>query len=149
MTETLKERIQQDMKTAMRQKDTERLGTIRLILAAIKQREVDERIELNDSQVIEALGKMVKQRRDALDQYEKAGRQDLADKESFELSVIDTYLPPALADDELQAMIDAAVSESGAESVRDMGKVMALLKPRIQGRADLGQVSAQVKARLG
>ena len=148
MAESLKDRIQQDMKTAMRNKDAQRLGTIRLILAAIKQREVDERISLDDSQVVEALGKMVKQRRDALEQYQNAGRQDLADKEQFELDVIDEYLPPALGDDELAALIDAAITESGAASARDMGKVMGLLKPRIQGRADMGQVSAAVKARL-
>lgn len=149
MAETLKQHIQQDMKTAMREKDAQRLGIIRLIMAAIKQREVDERIELDDAQVIEVLGKMVKQRRDSLSQYEQAGRQDLADNEAYELSVIDTYLPPALDETELAALIDAAVAEVSAESMRDMGKVMAVLKPKVQGRADMGRVSATIKARLG
>ena len=148
MSESLKQRLQQDMKTAMRAKQRERLGTIRLIMAAIKQREVDERIELDDAQVIEVLGKMVKQRRDSLEQYRQADRQDLADVESAELALIDEYLPPALAADELNAIIDEAIAASGAESPRDIGKVMARLKPAIQGRADMGAVSGMVKARL-
>jgi hypothetical protein len=148
MSGSLKQRLQHDMQAAMRAKQRERLGTIRLIMAAIKQREVDERIELDDAQVIEVLGKMVKQRRDSLDQYQKAGRQDLADVESAELLLIEDYLPPALAEDELKAIIDEVVVTIGAESPRDMGKVMAQLKPRIQGRADMGAVSGMIKARL-
>jgi uncharacterized protein YqeY len=148
MSETLKQRLQQDMKAAMRAKDAERLGTIRLIMAAIKQREVDERIELDDQQVLEVLTKMVKQRRDSLSQYQQAGRQDLADQESAELALIDEYLPPALGDVELEALVDEAISAVGAQSPQDMGKVMGQLKPRIQGRADMGKVSGLVKGRL-
>jgi hypothetical protein len=148
MSESLKQRLQQDMKAAMRARQAERLGPIRLIMAAIKQREVDERIELDDAQVLEVLGKMVKQRRDSLDQYQQAGRQDLADVESAELALIGEYLPPALAADELNVIIDEVIAATGAESPRDMGKVMAQLKPRIQGRADMGAVSGMIKARL-
>ena len=148
MSDTLKQRLQEDMKTAMRARETERLGTIRLIMAAIKQREVDERIELDDAQVIEVLTKMVKQRRDSLAQYQQAGRQDLADKESAELALIDEYLPPALDDAELKDIIAGVVAQTGAQSPQDMGKVMGQLKPRIQGRADMGKVSAMVKAHL-
>jgi len=148
MSESLKQRLQQDMKAAMRARQRERLGTIRLINAAIKQREVDERIELNDAQVIEVLGKMVKQRRDSLEQYLKADRQDLADVEKAELALLDEYLPPALSADELNAIIADVITATGAESPRDIGKVMAQLKPRIQGRADMGEVSARVKAQL-
>jgi len=148
MSETLKQRLQQDMKAAMKAKAAERLGTIRLIMAAIKQREVDERIELDDSQVIDVLTKMVKQRRDSLNQYQQAGRQDLADNESAELALIDEYLPPALDDAELADIINEVISTNGAQSPQDMGKVMGQLKPRIQGRADMGKVSAMVKGRL-
>lgn len=148
MSESLKQRLQQDMKDAMRAKQRERLGTIRLINAAIKQREVDERIELNDAQVIEVLGKMVKQRRDSVEQYLQAGRQDLVDAELAELALLNEYLPPALSDDELDGIIAEVISATGAESPRDIGKVMAQLKPRIQGRAEMGAVSARVKARL-
>jgi len=148
MADELKQRIQEDMKTAMRAKDARRLGVIRMIMAAIKQREVDERITLDDAEVIAVLGKMVKQRRDALQQFQSAGRQDLADQESFELEIIQQYLPPALGDEELDALIEEAIQSSGATSPRDMGKVMGLLKPRIQGRADMGPVSARVKQRL-
>lgn len=148
MSESLKQRLQQDMKAAMRAKQRERLGTIRLIMAAIKQREVDERIQLDDAQVIEVLGKMVKQRRDSLEQYLKADRQDLADVEKAELVLLDEYLPPALSADELNTIIADVITASGAESPRDIGKVMAQLKPRIQGRADMGEVSARVKAQL-
>jgi len=148
MSESLKQRLQQDMKDAMRAKQRERLGTIRLIMAAIKQREVDERIELDDAQVIEVLGKMVKQRRDSVEQYLQAGRQDLVDAESAELALLNEYLPPALSDDELNGIIAEAISACGAESPRDIGKVMAQLKPRIQGRAEMGEVSARVKAQL-
>jgi len=148
MADELKQRIQEDMKTAMRGKDARRLGVIRMIMAAIKQREVDERITLDDAEVIAVLGKMVKQRRDALQQFQAAGRQDLADQESFELDLIQQYLPPALGDEELDALIEEAIQSSGATSPRDMGKVMGLLKPRIQGRADMGAVSTRVKQRL-
>ena len=137
------------MKAAMRSKDSRRLGVIRMILAALKQKEVDERIELDDTQVIAILGKMLKQRRDSLGQFEAAGRQDLADQEAYEISIVETYLPPALDERELTALIDEAIASSGASSARDMGKVMGLLKPRIQGRADMGQVSRLVKERLG
>lgn len=149
MQPTLKARIQEDMKNAMRAKDSARLGVIRLILSAIKQREVDERIELDDSQVLVVLDKMVKQRRDSIDQYGKANRQDLVDQEEFELGIIHTYLPPALSAEELSELIEGAIAESGAESMKDMGKVMGILRPRIQGRADMGEVSARIKSRLG
>lgn len=150
MTEpqTLKERINADMKSAMREKDKARLGTIRMLQAAIKQREVDERIELDDAQVLAVLDKMVKQRRDSIEQFRQAGRDELAEKEEFELGVLQDYLPAALGDEELDALVNEAVEASGAESVRDMGKVMGILKPKVQGRADMGAVSAKVKARL-
>ncbi|MFQ5468729.1 MAG: GatB/YqeY domain-containing protein [Gammaproteobacteria bacterium] len=145
MSQPLKERIQNDMKSAMRSKDTVRLGAIRLILAAIKQREIDERITLDDAQTLAILDKMLKQRRDSLDQYNIAGRQDLADKEAYEISVIETYLPPALSDEEIDAIIEKAIADSGATSPRDMGKVMGILKPLVQGRADMGSISGKVK----
>ena len=145
----LKQRIQDDMKTAMKSGDKPRLGVIRLILAAIKQREVDERIELDDSQVLAVLDKMLKQRRDSIAQYEGAGRQDLADVEHFEVEVIQTYLPAALTAEELTGLIDAALLSTGASAMNDMGKVMAVLRAQVQGRADMGAVSAQVKQRLG
>lgn len=146
---SLKQQLSEDMKAAMRSGDKPRLGVIRLALAAIKQREVDERIELDDAQVLGVLEKMLKQRRDSVEQYEAASREDLAEQERFEIGIIDTYLPEPLAQDELDAMIEAAISETGAESMRDMGKVMALLKERTAGRADMAAVSAQIKARLG
>ncbi|MBN2885548.1 MAG: GatB/YqeY domain-containing protein [Chromatiaceae bacterium] len=145
----LKQRIQDDMKSAMKAGDKPRLGVIRLMLAAIKQREVDERIELDEAQVLAVLDKMVKQRRDSIAQYRDAGREDLADTEAFELGVIQDYLPEALSDAEIAELIEQAVSESGASAMGDMGKVMAVLRPRIQGRADMGAVSARVKQRLG
>ncbi len=145
----LKNRISDDTKTAMREQDKARLGVLRLIGAAIKQREVDERISLDDAQVLAVLDKMVKQRRDSIDQYEKAGRQELADKEAYEIDVIQAYLPKALSETELQQLIDAAIAECGASSIKEMGKVMGVLKPQVQGRADMGAVSAQVKTRLG
>jgi len=148
MAESLKERIQADMKNAMRQKDAPRLGLIRLILAAVKQREVDERITLDDEQVLASLGKMVKQRRDSIAQYQKAERQDLVDQEAFELSVIEEYLPPPLSADELAAMLDEVIEQTGATSAQDMGKVMGVMKSRAQGRADMGVISSQVKQRL-
>lgn len=145
---SLKDRIQQDMKDAMRAKEKSRLGTIRLILAAIKQREVDERIELDDAQVIAVLDKMTKQRRESISQFEQAGREDLVAQENAELGVIRPYLPEALGEDELNALIDAAMEATGASSIKDMGKVMGQLKPKIQGRADMGAVSARVKSAL-
>ena len=145
---SLKEQIQQDMKAAMKSGDKARLGTIRLILAAIKQREVDERIELDDAQVIAVLDKMAKQRRESITQYQAANRDDLAQKEQAELEIILSYLPQPLEDSEIEALVQSAIEESGANSLKEMGKVMALLKPKIQGRADMGQVSAKVKAIL-
>ena len=146
---SLKERIQQDMKTAMRAQDKPRLGTIRLILAALKQREVDERIELSDSDILAILEKMIKQRRESLAQYQNANRQDLAAQEAFEIGVIQAYLPTPLDAAAIDALITQAIATSGAQSVRDMGKVMALLKEQAQGRVDFAVVSAQIKARLG
>ena len=146
---SLKARIQEDMKTAMRGGDKRRLGVIRLILAAIKQREVDERIELDDAQVLAVLDKMVKQRRESLSQYEQAGRADLADQEQFELEVVQAYLPQPLSAAEIDALIAAAIADTGAAGIKDMGKVMAQLKPQLQGRADMGAVSGQIKAKLG
>ncbi len=145
----LKDRIQDDMKAAMRARDRERLGTIRLVLAAIKQREVDERTSLlDDAQVIATLDRMVKQRRESVAQYRQGGREDLAARESAEIEVIQAYLPRPLSDADLGALIEEAVGETGATSQRDMGKVMGWLKPRIQGRADMAQVSTRVRSRL-
>lgn len=146
---SLKERIQQDMKDAMRAADKPQLATIRLMLAAIKQKEVDERKDLDDAEVTAVLDRMIKQRRESISQFEKAGRTDLVDQEKAELTVIQTYLPEPLSENELNALIDEAMSQTGAASIKDMGKVMALLKPRLQGRADMGAVSALIKARLG
>jgi hypothetical protein len=145
----LKQRIQDDMKSAMKGGDKPRLGVIRLLMAAIKQREVDERIELDDAQILAVLDKMVKQRRDSINQYEQAGRPELADQEAFEISVLQGYLPEALSETEIAAMIREAIQATGAESVRDMGKVMGQLKPKMQGRADMGAVSALIKQLLG
>ncbi len=145
----LKQQLTADMKQAMRDKDKPRLGVVRLVLAAIKQREVDERVELDNAQVLAVLDKMVKQRRDSVRQFEEAGRQDLADQESFEITVLQTYLPEALGDDELDALIDETIAASGASSMKEIGKAMGILKPRVQGRADMGAVSAKLKARLG
>ena len=145
---SLKDRIQQDVKDAMRAKEKERLATIRLITAAIKQREVDERIELNDEQVLVVLDKMCKQRRESISQFEKAGRDDLIAQEVSELDIIKTYLPEQLGEDEIAAMIDTAMADTGASSIKDMGKVMGQLKPKLQGRADMGAVSALIKSKL-
>lgn len=145
---SLKQQINEDMKTAMRAKDTARLSAIRLLLAAMKQREVDERIELSDADVLAILDKMMKQRRDSLSQFEAAGRQDLADVEKFEMSVLQGYMPQQMTAVEIDCAIDQAVKDSGAASAQDMGKVMAVLKPKLAGRADIGKVSAQVKAKL-
>ena len=136
------------MKSAMRAKEKQRLGVIRLIQAAIKQREVDERISLDDTQVIVVLDKMLKQRRDSLAQYEKANRQDLANQEAFEIKVIQTYMPQALSDTELVDLIEAAITATGAASIKDLGKVMGYLKPKVQGRADMRALSANLKQRL-
>ena len=146
---SLKERIQQDVKDAMRAKDKPRLGTIRLITAAIKQREVDERIELDDTQVLVVLDKMCKQRRESITQFEQAGRDDLAAQEKAELELIQQYLPEQLTEAEINELIVAAMEQTGASSMKDMGQVMGQLKPKLQGRADMGAVSALIKARLG
>jgi uncharacterized protein YqeY len=145
---SLKDRIQDDMKSAMRARDKERLAVIRLILAAIKQREVDERITLTDTQVINVLERMLKQRRESITQYQAASRDDLAAKEAFEVSVIQTYMPEALNDAEIDSIINSAIAATGAHSIRDMGKVMALIKDQVQGRADMAVISARIKARL-
>ena len=145
---SLKARITDDMKAAMRAKETARLSAIRLLLAAMKQREVDERIELSDADVIGIIEKMIKQRRESIVQYEKGGRADLADAEKFEAGVLSAYLPQQMVEAEVAAAIEAAVTETGAKAMPDMGKVMALLKPRLAGRADMGRVSALVKAKL-
>ena len=146
---SLKERILQDVKDAMRARDKPRLATIRLITAAIKQREVDERIELDDTQVLVVLDKMCKQRRESISQFEQAGRDDLAAQEKAELALIQEYLPEQLGEAEINGLIDAAMEQTGAASMKDMGKVMGQLKPKLQGRADIGAVSAMIKARLG
>lgn len=146
---TLKERITEDMKAAMRASDKERLSTIRMAQAAIKQREVDERISLDDAQVIAVLEKMVKQRKESIAQFEQGGRADLADKERKEIELLRGYLPVPLSADEIDALIREAIAASGAASVKDMGKVMALVKTRAAGRADMGAVGARVKAALG
>lgn len=145
---SLKSRINEDMKSALRAKDAARLSAIRLLMAAIKQREVDERIELDDPAVVSVVDKLLKQRRDAATQYESAGRQDLATGERFEIEVLSAYMPAGLSAEEIATAIEQAVTVSGAASAADMGKVMALLKPQLAGRADMAQVSAQVRARL-
>jgi len=144
----LKQRITDDMKAAMKGGDKPRLGIIRLILAAIKQREVDERIMLDDTQVLHTLEKMLKQRRDSITQYEAAKREDLAQQERYEVGVIEAYLPQQLTDAELDALVAQCIADAGATSPRDMGKVMALLKERATGRADMGALSQRVKTRL-
>ena len=146
---SLKERITEDMKSALRAKETARLSAVRLLLAAIKQREVDERITLTDGDVVAVIEKMLKQRRDSISQFESAGRQDLADTEKFEVSVLQGYMPQPLTDAEAEALVVAAIGSSGAAGVKDMGKVMAIVKPQMAGRADMGKVSALIKAKLG
>ncbi len=136
------------MKSAMRARDKQRLGTIRLILAAIKQREIDERISLDDAQVILVLDKMLKQRRDSLAQYEKAERQDLAKQEAFEIELIQTYMPQPLSETELAELIETAITETSASSIKELGKVMGYIKPKVQGRADMRALSANLKKRL-
>ena len=144
----LRDQLTEDMKSAMKARETDKLGAIRLLLAAVKQREVDERITLDDSGVIAVIEKMIKQRKDSIAQYEKAARQDLADKEKFEIGVLEAYMPQQLSAAEVDAIIAAAVAESGAKSPADMGKVMALVKPRLAGKADMGKVSGLVKGKL-
>ncbi|SMF96840.1 hypothetical protein SAMN02949497_4254 [Methylomagnum ishizawai] len=146
---SLKESLQADMKTAMKGGDKDRLGVIRLIMAAIKQREVDERISLDDAQVVALLDKMIKQRRESIVQYQAGSREDLAAIESAEIAVIQAYLPEALTEAEIDALIQAALAATGATGVGGMGKVMAVLKPQMQGRADMTVVSARVKSLLG
>lgn len=145
---SLKQQITDDMKAAMRAKDTARLGAIRLLLAAMKQREVDERIELSDADVVAIIEKMNKQRRDSISQYEAAGRQDLADVEKFEMSVLSTYMPQQLGEAEIAAAVAEAIAATGAAGQQDMGKVMGVLKSKLAGRADMGKVSALIKAQL-
>ena len=145
---SLKQQINDDMKAAMRAKETARLGAIRLLLAAMKQREVDERIELTDADVVAIIEKMLKQRRDSISQYEAAGRQDLADVEKFEMSVLQGYMPQQLSEAEIAAAIAEAIAATGAAGPQDMGKVMGAVKPKLAGRADMGRVSGLIKAQL-
>ena len=145
---TLKERINEDMKAAMRAKEAERLGAIRMLTAAIKQKEVDERVELDDAAVVGIVDKLLKQRKDSIDAFQKAGRQDLADKEQAEVAVLQAYLPARLSPAEIDAEVKAVVAELGAKGPGDMGKVMGAVKQRLAGKADMGQVSAAVKAAL-
>ena len=145
----LKDRITEDMKTAMRAGEKERLATIRLILSAIKQREVDERIALDDSQVLAAVEKMIKQRKEAITQFEAGGRQDLVAKESAEIKILQTYLPAQMSDAEIDALIAESIASTGAASIKDMGKVMGAVKGKAQGRADMAVVGARIKQKLG
>jgi uncharacterized protein YqeY len=145
---SLKARIADDMKAAMKAKETARLGAIRLLMAAMKQKEVDERIELDDAAIVAVIEKMLKQRKDSIAQYEAAQRQDLADAEKFEVQVLSAYMPAGLTADEVAAIVAAAVAESGAKGPADMGKVIALVKPKVAGRADMAEVSKLVKAKL-
>jgi uncharacterized protein YqeY len=145
---SLKDRITEDMKTAMRAGEKERLATIRLILSAVKQREVDERITLDDSQVLAAIEKMIKQRKEAITQFEAGGRADLVAKETAEIAILQTYLPAQMSDAEIDALIAEAIASTGAASIKDMGKVMGAVKAKAQGRADMGAVSARIKQKL-
>lgn len=145
---TLKTQISEDMKSAMRAKETVRLGTIRLLQAAIKQREVDERVELTDADVISVIEKMLKQRRDSISAYEKANRDDLADVEKAEVAILQVYLPKQLTEEEVKALLESAVAQTGAASMKDMGKVMAVIKPLVAGKADMGKISGLIKERL-
>lgn len=145
---SLKARITDDMKTAMKARATERLGTIRLLLAALKQKEVDERVELTDTDIITIIDKMLKQRRDSVTQYTAANRADLADRETAEMVVLSEYLPQALTEAEIDTLIDQAIADTGAAGMQEMGKVMAVLKPQMAGRADMAAVSGRIKARL-
>jgi hypothetical protein len=149
VAEGLKERIQADVKDAMRARDKDRLTTLRMITAGLQQKEVDDRVELDDAGVLALLDKMAKQRRESIEQYEQGGRDELAERERAELAVIEAYLPQPLSDAELDALVAEAITATGAAAMADMGRVMGELKPRVQGRADMGEVSARVKARLG
>jgi uncharacterized protein YqeY len=144
----LREQLNEDMKSAMKSREAQKLGAIRLLLAAVKQREVDERVTLDDAGVIGVVEKMIKQRKDSISQYEKAARQDLADQEKFEIGILEAYLPQQLSQAEIDAVIAEAIGAAGATSAADMGKVMGIVKPRLAGRADMGKVSGLVKARL-
>jgi uncharacterized protein YqeY len=146
---SLKDRITEDMKSAMRAKDSERLGAIRMITAAIKQREVDERISLDDAQVLAVLEKMIKMRKESIAQFQSGGREDLVAKETKEIELLQSYMPAQLSEAELDALIAESIAQSGATSIKDMGKAMALLKQKAQGRADMGAVSGKLKAKLG
>jgi uncharacterized protein YqeY len=146
---SLKAQISEDMKTAMRAKDSARLGTIRLLLSAMKQREVDERIELSDADVIAVIEKMLKQRRDSIAAYESANRADLADIEKAEVAVLQTYMPAQLSDEAINQIINQVITDTGAQGAKDMGKVVGLVKPLVAGVADMGKVSGMIKARLG
>ena len=144
----LRDKVNDDMKSAMKAREQEKLGALRLLLAAVKQREVDERITLDDVQLVSVIDKMIKQRKDSIAQYEKAARQDLADKEKYEISVLEAYLPQQMSQAEIDAAVADAIASTGAKGAADMGKVMGVVKPKLAGRADMGQVSALVKARL-
>lgn len=146
---SLKEQITEDMKNAMRAKDAAKLGAIRLLTAAIKQREVDDRVEMDDAAVIAVIEKMLKQRRDSIAAFETAGRTDLADIEKFEVSVLQTYMPKQMSEAEISAIVDQVIADSGAQGAKDMGKVVGLVKPLVAGMADMGKVSGLIKARLG
>jgi len=145
---SLKQQISDDMKSAMRAKETARLGTIRLLLSAMKQREVDERIELTDADIVAIIEKMIKQRRESITQFEAGGRQELADAEKAEIVVLQVYMPQQMSEAEVAAAVEEAIAASGAKSPQEMGKVIGLLKPKLAGRADMGKVSALVKAKL-
>ncbi len=144
----LREKLNEDMKAAMKAREAEKLGALRLLLAAVKQREIDERITLDDAAVVSVVEKMIKQRKDSISQFEKGARQDLADKEKFEVAILEVYLPQQLSQAEVDAIIADAVAATGAKSPADMGKVMGVVKPKLAGRADMGKVSALVKAKL-
>ena len=144
----LREQLNEDMKSAMKARESEKLGAIRLLLSEVKRREVDERVTLDDAAVISVVEKMIKQRKDSISQYEKAARQDLADKEKYEISVIEKYLPQQLSQAEIDAVIAEAIASTGAKGAADMGKVMGVVKPRLAGRADMGKVSGLVKGKL-
>ena len=146
---SLKDKIKDDIKQAMRDKNASRLGTLRMLSAAIQRREVDERIQLDDAQVISVIEKLVKQGRESIEQYVKGGRQELADKESGEIAIFQAYLPQQLTEAEIDKFVAEAIASAGASSIKDMGKVMGVLKPKLQGRADMGQVGGKIKAKLG
>lgn len=148
MATDLRQRIEEDVKAAMRAKDKARLGALRMLLAAIKQQEIDKQVTLDEAGLIAVLEKMIKQRRDALTQYQNAGRQELADKEGFEINIIEEYLPPALSEEEIATLVNDAIAEAGATSTKDMGKVMGAIKPKLQGRADMTLVSKLVQSKL-